>query len=137
MYFELAKQQDIDLTFLPLPNELYVNGDRDKLKQVFINVIDNAIKYNKSGGEVEIACEDTPSGARLTVSDTGIGIPKDVQDRVFERFYRVDKSHSSKMGGTGLGLSIVKHAALYHKAQISLSSELGTGTKITVSFPKI
>ena len=75
------------------------------------------------------------SGASVSVSDTGIGIPKDKQDRVFERFYRVDKSHSKEIGGTGLGLSIVKHAAAYHKATISLESTEGVGTTVTVKFP--
>lgn len=114
-----------------------VLGNQKILVEMIYNLVDNAIKYNTSGGKVSVICENTEDGARLTVADTGIGIPADMQDRVFERFYRVDKSHSSKIGGTGLGLSIVKHAALYHKAQILLSSELGIGTRIVVSFPKI
>jgi two-component system phosphate regulon sensor histidine kinase PhoR len=100
------------------------------------NLADNAIKYNRDGGEVHISLEEKGDNILLSVRDTGIGIPKDKQGRVFERFYRIDKSHSKEIGGTGLGLSIVKHGANYHKAQIMLKSEIGVGTEITVSFPK-
>ena len=88
------------------------------------------------GGSVTLRTEDTPQGVRIRVTDTGIGIPKDAQTRVFERFYRVDKSHSKASGGTGLGLSIVKHAVQYHGGRIDLQSTLGKGTSITVTFPK-
>ena len=94
------------------------------------NLCDNAIQYNRIGGSVTIHAEHN----RLTVSDTGIGIPAQHQARVFERFYRVDKSHSKASGGTGLGLSIVKHAAAYHKAALDLESTPGKGTTITVTF---
>lgn len=113
-----------------------VLGTRQILEEMVYNLVDNAIKYNKPSGSVNISVYSEGGAALLTVSDTGIGIPKDKQDRVFERFYRVDKSHSKEIGGTGLGLSIVKHAAAYHKAEISLESEEGEGTKITVRFPK-
>ena len=107
-----------------------VQGVRRMLHEVIYNLCDNAIKYNVIGGSVEIHV----GGKKLTVRDTGIGIPAEHKDRIFERFYRVDKSHSKASGGTGLGLSIVKHAVAYHKAQISLESTPGKGTAITIQF---
>ena len=107
-----------------------VQGVRRMLHEVIYNLCDNAIKYNVPGGSVTIRAENK----RLTVSDTGIGIPAEHRDRIFERFYRVDKSHSKASGGTGLGLSIVKHAAAYHKADITLESTPGKGTAITIQF---
>ena len=99
--------------------------------QNFLYILcDNAIKYNVPGGSVTIHAENN----RLVVNDTGIGIPAEHKDRIFERFYRVDKSHSKASGGTGLGLSIVKHAAAYHKAEITLESTPGKGTAITIQF---
>ena len=108
-----------------------VQGVRRLLHALVFNLCDNAIKYNVPGGSVAVCAEDH----RLTVSDTGIGIPAEHADRVFERFYRVDKSHSKASGGTGLGLSIVKHTAACHKAAVSLESTPGKGTTITVIFP--
>ena len=107
-----------------------VTGVRRMLHEVIYNLCDNAIKYNVPGGSVQIHAENDC----LTVSDTGIGIPPEHQDRIFERFYRVDKSHSKETGGTGLGLSIVKHAAAYHNAKITLDSAPGKGTTITIQF---
>jgi len=95
---------------------------------------DNAIVYNKAEGSVILTLEKTDNKAVLTVADTGIGIPQDHLPRVFERFYRVDKSHSKDTGGTGLGLSIVKHAASLHDAKIDISSKINKGTKISISF---
>lgn len=103
---------------------------------IIFNLCDNAIKYNKLGGKVSVNVKNTPNEITLTVSDTGIGIPAEDFSRVFERFYRVDKSHSKEVGGTGLGLSIVKHAAIIHNARITLESTLNIGTSITVTFPK-
>lgn len=103
---------------------------------ILFNLAENAIKYNHDGGRVRIQIEDQETEVRLTVSDTGIGIPEDQQDRIFERFYRVDKSHSKEVGGTGLGLSIVKHAALILGAKLTLNSSIGKGTTVTISFPK-
>ena len=100
------------------------------------NLCDNAVKYNFPGGMVTLKLEEDDAHIRLSVSDTGIGIPPEHQKRVFERFYRVDKSHSKEIGGTGLGLSIVKHGALYHGAEIEMESEQGKGTRITLVFPK-
>ena len=107
-----------------------IKGVRRMLQEIIYNLCDNAVKYNVPGGSVTIHAENN----RLVVSDTGIGIPAEHKDRIFERFYRVDKSHSKASGGTGLGLSIVKHAAAYHKAEISLDSTPGKGTTITVTF---
>jgi two-component system phosphate regulon sensor histidine kinase PhoR len=107
-----------------------VMGVRRILHEMVYNLCDNAIKYNVPGGSVTIRAEN----GRLIVSDTGIGIPAEHQDRIFERFYRVDKSHSKASGDTGLGLSIVKHAAAYHKAEISLESTPGNGTAIIMQF---
>lgn len=107
-----------------------VQGVRRMLQETLYNLCDNAIKYNIPGGRVEICVENK----KLTVSDTGIGIPAEHMDRIFERFYRVDKSHSKASGGTGLGLSIVKHAVQYHKANIELNSTPGKGTSITIQF---
>ena len=103
---------------------------RRMLQELLYNLCDNAVKYNVPGGSVHISVEDH----KLTVSDTGIGIPAEYKERVFERFFRVDKSHSKASGGTGLGLSIVKHAAAWHNAQIHLESVPGKGTTITVQF---
>ena len=99
------------------------------------NLCDNAVKYNKSGGEVAVTVEKKDNAPVLSVRDTGVGIPADEQDRIFERFYRVDKSRSKEVGGTGLGLSIVKHAAGIHYAVIEVDSAVGKGTTIAVRFP--
>ena len=107
-----------------------IEGVRRMLSELVYNLCDNAIKYNIPGGSVTICAENN----RLIVSDTGIGIPAEHKDRIFERFYRVDKSHSKASGGTGLGLSIVKHVAAYHKAEITLESTPGKGTAITIQF---
>ena len=107
-----------------------VMGVRRMLQEIIYNLCDNAIKYNAPGGSVTIHAENN----RLVVSDTGIGIPAEHKDRIFERFYRVDKSHSKASGGTGLGLSIVKHAVAYHNAEIALDSTPGKGTVITIQF---
>ena len=115
----------------------YVFGAEYILSEMVYNLCDNAIKYNRENGAVTIALQNTPDGVRLTVTDTGIGIPAEEQERVFERFYRVDKSHSKDVGGTGLGLSIVKHGALYHQAEITMESTVDVGTAVTLRFPPL
>ncbi len=110
-------------------------GIRQVLDEMIYNICENAIKYNQKGGEVKVWVGSTLQGAKMIVADTGIGIPKEDQERIFERFYRVDKSHSKATGGTGLGLSIVKHGALLHNIEIRVESEVGTGTKIELIFP--
>ncbi len=114
-----------------------VYGIKHLLSGIIFNLCDNAIKYNKENGWVKVKVKSTASGAELSVKDNGIGIPADHHSRIFERFYRVDKSHSKEVGGTGLGLSIVKHAVRLHDADISVKSQLGKGTKFIVNFPLI
>ena len=111
-----------------------VNGVRRLLYEVVYNLCDNAIKYNNLGGSVKVNVAQKPGEVLLSVQDTGIGISPEHQDKVFERFYRVDKSHSKQSGGTGLGLSIVKHAVQYHHGKITVESELNKGTMISVLF---
>ncbi len=113
-----------------------VTGKSQLLSSIMFNLCDNAIKYNKQGGRVDVEVKNFIDCVKLSVSDTGIGIPLDQQSRIFERFYRVDKSRSKDVGGTGLGLSIVKHAAKLHNAEIEVRSTLGEGTTIILTFPK-
>ena len=113
-----------------------VLGDRTLLEEMLLNLIDNAIKYNRHGGSVEIYVGMEGGKPRFIITDTGVGIPEADQARVFERFYRVDKSRSKETGGTGLGLSIVKHGAQLHGASVSLTSKMGKGTTVTLLFPE-
>ena len=113
-----------------------MTGVRRLLYEIIYNLIDNAVKYNVDGGRVNIQVAGEPHNVRVTVKDTGIGIAPEHQGRIFERFYRADKSHSKASGGTGLGLSIVKHAVQYHHGSIDLQSQPGKGTQISVTFPK-
>lgn len=129
-----AKKANVTLSLKGENAEIY--GIPQLLTAVVYNLCDNAIKYNKDGGTVFVNVKNNAENIVLSVRDTGIGIPKEQQERIFERFYRVDKSHSKEVGGTGLGLSIVKHAAKLHDAKITLESEVGKGTGITVIFPK-
>lgn len=112
------------------------HGIRQVLDEMIYNICENAIKYNKLGGKVDVWVGRTLKGVKVIVTDTGIGIPEDQQERIFERFYRVDKSHSKETGGTGLGLSIVKHGALLHNATIHVDSSLGKGTRMELTFGK-
>ena len=112
-----------------------IDGVKRLLYEIIYNLCDNAVKYNNEGGIADIDISSDEKNAYITVRDSGIGIPQDQQQRVFERFYRVDKSHSKESGGTGLGLSIVKHAVSYHNGTISMNSEPGNGTEIRVSIP--
>lgn len=123
--------------------ELKVSGESARvygvpqlLYGICYNLCDNGIKYNREKGRVEISVRNLEGEVELKVSDTGIGIPEESRERIFERFYRVDKSRSKAVGGTGLGLSIVKHAALVHRATIDIDSEPGSGTSFTLHFPK-
>ncbi len=112
-----------------------IRGNRQILEEMIYNLVDNGIKYNHEGGNVRIRVAEENGRAVVSVADDGIGIPKDQQSRVFERFYRVDKSHSKEIGGTGLGLSIVKHGAAFHKATVTMNSDPGKGTEIFLTFP--
>ena len=111
-----------------------VNGVSQVLDEMVFNLCDNAVKYNQENGHVHVFVSEGNGHVTLRVEDDGIGIPAADQVRVFERFYRVDKSHSKEIGGTGLGLSIVKHGAAFHNARVALESELGKGTTVTVTF---
>ncbi len=129
----VAKSRNI--SFSLIGESAIVRGSEGFLEDLVYNLADNAVKYNKDGGSVTVSVSTVNSHPVLEISDTGIGIPQDQIGRVFERFYRVDKSRSKAIGGTGLGLSIVKHAVAYHKADISIESEVGIGTKVIVVFP--
>ena len=124
-----------DVTLSVTGEEATVPGVRRLISEVFTNLCDNAIKYNRDGGSVSVTVSRDGGDAVVSVSDTGIGIPPEHQSRVFERFYRVDKSHSKASGGTGLGLSIVKHAVLYHHGTVEVHSVPGEGTTFTVRLP--
>ncbi len=126
-----AEKKQVELSLRGEP--CVINGIRRYLYEIIYNLCDNAIRYNKDGGKVTIDLKNTDGTIVLSVSDTGIGIPAEHQARIFERFYRVDKSHSKETGGTGLGLSIVKHAVSYHGGIIKLDSKVGIGTTITVT----
>ena len=127
---DAAKLKDVSLEVTG--DDGVLNGVRRLLYEVIYNLCDNAIKYNKPGGKVEVAVTEQHGAVQISVSDTGIGIAPEHQDKVFERFYRVDKSHSKQSGGTGLGLSIVKHAVQYHHGKITVESEPNMGTTISV-----
>lgn len=129
---DTAEKKNVKINLDCEPTEIY--GVRQLYSEIIYNLCENAIKYNKDGGSVTVSTHPKNGGIELTVSDTGIGIPPEHRSRVFERFYRVDKSHSKATGGTGLGLSIVKHAVQYLGGQIDLTSRVGEGTKITVFF---
>ncbi len=129
-----AEQADVEIVVEGTTAE--ITGIHQLVKGIIFNLCDNAIKYNRQGGKVFVEIKDEDNGAVIVVKDTGIGIPPEHQNRIFERFYRVDKSHSKEVGGTGLGLSIVKHAVKVHNASVDLQSVVGEGTKITVRFYK-
>lgn len=122
---------------------LYYSGEEAKIKgsstlisELIYNLLDNAIKYNRENGSVDVVVGNLADSVEISVKDTGIGIADEDKERIFERFYRVDKSHSKKVGGTGLGLSIVKHIAMCHNAEITINSKIGEGTVINVNFKK-
>ena len=129
----VAAKQDVTLSLAGEAAE--VTGIWQLLHEMVYNLLDNAIKYNRPGGSVTVTVEKRPSVLCLKVADTGIGIPPADQSRVFERFYRVDKSHSKRVGGTGLGLSIVKHGAQLHNARLCLQSVPDVGTTVSLEFP--
>ena len=128
----IATENDINLNLIG--ESTVVNGVPAVLEEVVYNLVDNSIKYNKPYGKVDITIAPVNGRATIIVEDTGIGISEEDEDRIFERFYRVDKSRSKEVGGTGLGLSIVKHGVEYHNGQLKIESEINKGTKITVTF---
>ena len=127
-----AAKRNVELSIDGEPQTIF--GVRRYIYEIIYNLCDNAIRYNVDGGKVEIKIGKDNGRAVVSVKDTGIGIAPEHQSRIFERFYRVDKSHSKETGGTGLGLSIVKHAVQYHSGKVTLESELGKGTAITITF---
>jgi two-component system phosphate regulon sensor histidine kinase PhoR len=129
-----AGDKDIDLQFQGEP--VWIKGDSRMVEDLIYNLVDNGIKYTENGGRVTLSVFPESDGAIVQVSDTGIGIPKADQSRIFERFYQVDKSRSKKVGGSGLGLSIVKHIVQSHGGSIDLKSSPGSGTTIRIKLPK-
>ncbi len=127
-----ADKQNVSISLQGEP--AVVHGARQILDEMIFNICDNAIKYNKTNGKVMVTVKNEGIRKVVTVADTGIGVPEADKDRIFERFYRVDKSHSKQIGGTGLGLSIVKHGAIYHDAQVELESKVGEGTVVRIVF---
>lgn len=132
----IAEAQKVEVSLELSGESAVLCGIPQLLESIIYNLCDNAIKYNKKNGSVSVTVKNEGEFVILTVSDTGIGIPKEHRERIFERFYRVDKSHSKEIGGTGLGLSIVKHAARLHNAEIELQSAVNGGTAVTVKFPQ-
>ncbi len=128
--------EKVDVSISLTGESIRIVGIPQLLSGILMNLCTNAVKYNRPGGCVEVSVTDETDAVVLTVADTGIGIPAEHQQRIFERFYRVDKSHSKSVGGTGLGLSIVKHSALIHNAKVELESRENVGTTIRIRFPK-
>jgi signal transduction histidine kinase len=131
----MAKSKNLELVYTPVRQNFQVLGDKTKLRQVFINLITNAIKYTEKG-KVEVLVQEDQKAAKITIKDTGIGIPQHDISRIFERFYRVDKARSKAAGGTGLGLAIAKHIVEAHRGRIWADSQWGIGTTIYMAFPK-
>lgn len=129
-----AEEAQVEV-FVDIPEDFIVCAQRDQLEQILWNLIDNAIKYNRRGGQVRIRAQKTPEGSEIIVEDTGIGIPHEHLERIFERFYRVDKARSRAKGGTGLGLSIVKHLVESHGGRVWVESEWGRGSRFGVVLP--
>lgn len=130
-----AAKMNVTLTLDTRP--AWVSADRQMMEELLYNLCDNAIRYNVRGGSVRVEARPVKEQVIVCVQDTGIGISKENQEHVFERFYRVDKSRSKATGGTGLGLAIIKHIAAKHGAQIAIDSELGRGTSISVTFERL
>ena len=130
-----TKAEEAGVTLSVYTEPTILSAVRQVLQEILYNLCDNAIKYNKPGGTVKVSVVRSGGNAVLKVMDTGIGIAPEDQPRIFERFYRADKSHSRQIGGTGLGLSIVKHGVQLHNGEIQLESKQGVGTSITVRLP--
>lgn len=130
-----AKLKDIELLFSGNENTK-IRFKPDEFRQMMINLVDNGIKYSDPNGKIDVHVDESDDQIAITVSDQGLGIPKKDIDRIFERFYRVDKSRSKEKGGTGLGLAIVKHIIINNNGTISVESRVGTGTTFYLSFPR-
>ena len=132
----IARKQNVEVVFESI-RPVVAEVDEVKLTLAFSNLVENAIKYNKTGGFVKVTLDADHQFFTLEVSDSGIGIPEEAQEHIFERFYRVDKSHSREIGGTGLGLAITRSAVLMHRGSIKVSSVLEEGTTFVVKIPLI
>jgi signal transduction histidine kinase len=130
----IAQKRDIELTMVSM-RDVYAEIDETKMTMVITNLVENAVKYNRDHGKVRLTINADPYNFYISVEDTGVGIPQDSLDKIYERFYRVDKSRSREVGGTGLGLSITKSIVLQHHGAIDVQSILGEGTKFTVTVP--
>jgi len=131
----IAEEKNLVLNYFPCREDLEVFGDKDKLRQVLVNLLLNAIKYTEKG-QIEIFVEEGEKTARIVVKDTGIGIPENDRDRIFERFFRVDKARSRSQGGTGLGLAIVKHIVEAHNSKVDVLSKINEGSEFSFSLKK-
>ena len=132
-----AKLKNITIHNKVQENDVTIRADKDRLTQILVNVLDNAVKFTPEYGSIFIEAEQKYNYAVLTITDTGIGIPKEEVQRLGERFYRVDRSRSRDLGGTGLGLSIVKHLMVAHGGRMEIESQLGRGTKVSLFFPLV
>lgn len=134
-FIPLAEGKKLELVYYPVRENLQVFGDKNKLKQVFVNLLTNAIKYTENG-KVEILVDEESKSVKITIKDSGIGIAQQDLERIFERFYRVDKARSRAVGGTGLGLAIVKHIVEAHGSKVEVKSELGNGSEFSFRLKK-
>ncbi len=132
---QIAESKKIELIYYPAKDDLEVFGDKEKLKQVLVNLILNAVKYTEKG-KVEVLIEEENKHAKIIVKDTGIGIPENYIDRIFERFFRIDKARSRAQGGTGLGLAIVKHIIEAHNSKVTVTSKVGEGSEFSFLLKK-
>ncbi len=134
-YIPLAKEKNLELIYYPANEKLQLFGDKERLRQVMVNLIQNALKYTEKG-KIEIKLEEEPKFGKIIIKDTGIGIPPEDLDRIFERFYRVDKARSRAIGGTGLGLAIVKHIIEAHGSKIEVQSQVDSGSEFSFRLKK-
>ncbi len=132
---KIAEDKNLELSYLPAIDDLEVFGDKDKIRQVLVNLILNSIKYTEKG-KIEVLVEEENKHAKIIVRDTGIGIPENYLDRIFERFFRIDKARSRSQGGTGLGLAIVKHIIEAHNSKVTVSSKVGEGSEFSFLLKK-
>ena len=132
---KIAEDKNLELIYIPAKDDLEVFGDKDKLRQVLVNLILNSIKYTEKG-KIEVLVEEENKHAKIVVRDTGIGIPENYLDRIFERFFRIDKARSRSQGGTGLGLAIVKHIIEAHNSKVVVTSKEGVGSEFSFLLKK-
>ena len=132
---KIAEDKNLELIYIPARDDLEVFGDKDKLRQVLVNLILNSIKYTEKG-KIEVLVEEEDKHAKIIVRDTGIGIPENYLDRIFERFFRIDKARSRSQGGTGLGLAIVKHIIEAHNSKVAVTSKEGEGSEFSFLLKK-